>query len=71
MSKLLRPEPKIDRKKELKNYENEYLTRYKEQQKSKPKKKTSKPLKSKPKDNRKTELKKYESDYLSRLKNKQ
>ena len=71
MSKLLKPEPKIDRKKELKKYENDFLARYKKQQKSKPMKKVSRQLKPEPKTDRKAELKKYESDYLSRLKNKQ
>ena len=66
-----KPEPKTDRKKELKNYENEFLARYREQQKVRPKKKASKPLKPQPKTDKNAELKKYESEYLSRLKNKQ
>ena len=68
-SKPQKPEPKIDRKKELKNYESKFLARYREKQKAMPKKKTSKLLKPEPKTDRKKELKNYESEYLSRLKN--
>jgi hypothetical protein len=63
------PEPKIDRKKERKDYEKEFLTRYKKQQKAKPKKNVSKLLTPEPKTDRKKERKEYEKEYLSRLKN--
>jgi len=66
---MLKPEPKIDRKKERKDYENEFLTRYKKQQKAKPKKNVSKILTPEPKTDRKKERKDYEKEYLSRLKN--
>ena len=71
VSKLLEaePEPKQDIKKERKQYENEFLARYKKQQKAMPKKNASKPLELKPKIDRKKELKNYEKEYLSRLKN--
>jgi len=63
------PEPKQDIKKERKNYESEFLTRYKKQQKEKPKKNVSKILTPEPKIDRKKERKDYEKEYLSRLKN--
>ena len=63
------PEPKQDIKKERKDYEKEFLTRYKKQQKAKPKKNVSKLLTPEPKIDRKKERKKYEKEYLSRLKN--
>ena len=56
-------------KKESENYENEFLTRYKKQQKAKPKKNVSKLLTPEPKIDRKKERKDYEKEYLSRLKN--
>ena len=69
LSQLQIEEPKRNVKKERKEYEREFLSRYKQQQKSKPKKKATKLLKPEPKIDRKKELKKYESEYLSRLKN--
>ena len=63
------PEPKQNIKKERKDYENEFLARYKKQQKAKPKKNVSKLLMPEPKIDLKKERKKYEKEYLSRLKN--
>jgi len=60
---------KSSRKKESEEYEKEFLSRYKKQQKAKPEKKASKQLELKPKIDRKKELKNYEKEYLSRLKN--
>jgi len=56
-------------KKERKDYEKEFLARYKKQQKAKPKKNVSKLLTPEPKIDRKKERKDYEKEYLSRLKN--
>ena len=56
-------------KKESENYEKQYLTRYKKQQKAKPNKNVSKLLMPEPKIDRKKERKDYEKEYLSRLKN--
>ena len=56
-------------KKESENYEKKYLTRYRKEQKAKPKKKVSKLLMPEPKIDRKKERKDYEKEYLSRLKN--
>ena len=63
------PKPKRDIKKERKDYEKEFLTRYKKQQKAKPMKNVSKLLTPEPKTDRKKERKEYEKEYLSRLKN--
>jgi hypothetical protein len=64
-----KPKPKRDIRKERKDYENEFLTRYRKEQKAKPKKKVSKLLMPEPKIDRKKERKDYEKEYLSRLKN--
>jgi len=69
LSQIELEEPKTDRRKERKEYENELLTRYKKQQKAKPKKNVSKILTPEPKIDRKKERKDYEKEYLSRLKN--
>jgi len=52
-----KPEPKRDIGKERKDYENEFLTRYRKQQKAKPKKNASKLLTPEPKTDRKKERK--------------
>jgi len=62
------PEPKQDMKKERKEYESKFLTRYRKQQKAKPKKNVSNLLKPEPKIDRKKERKEYERKYLSRYK---
>jgi len=67
------PEPKQDMKKERKDYESEFLTRYRKQQKAKPKKRSilldwkpePKP-KPKPKRDIKKERKNYENEFLTR-----
>jgi len=64
-----KPKPKRDIRKERKNYENEFLTRYRKEQKAKPKKNESKLIPPEQKIDRKKERKKYEKEYLSRLKN--
>ena len=61
--------PKRDIRKDRKYYENEFLTRYKKQQKAKPMKNVSKLFTPEPKIDRKKERKDYEKEYLSRLKN--
>ena len=64
----LESKPKRDVKKERKDYEKEFLTRYNKQQKARPKKKVSKQLEleSKPKRDIKKERKDYERKYVSR-----
>ena len=66
-------EPKLKRdiKKERKQYENEFLTRYRKEQKAKPKKKVSKLLMPEPKIDRKKERKDYEKEYLARYRSSQ
>jgi len=72
------PEPKQDIKKERKDYESEFLTRYRKQQKAKPKKRSilldwkpePKP-KPKPKRDIKKERKNYENEFLARYKKQQ
>jgi len=62
---------KSSRKKESEDYEKEFLSRYKKQQKAKPEKKASKQLEwepePKPKQNIKKERKQYENEYVSRF----
>jgi len=62
------PEPKQDMKKERKNYESEFLTRYRKQLKAKTKK-SAKQLEwlPEPKTDRKKERKDYERKYVSKF----
>ena len=64
------PKPKIDRRKERKEYEQKYLSRYKQPKIQKKKSSSSlyKPEIPKPKRNMKKERKEYEQKYLSRYK---
>jgi len=63
-------EAKQDINKERKDYEKEYLAQYNKQQKSKPKKRASKPLELEPKPKRdiNKERKDYEREYVSKFK---
>jgi len=72
------PEPKQDIKKERKDYENEFLTRYRKEQKAKPKKRAIQvewepepKLKPKPKREIRKERKDYENEFLTRYKKQQ
>ena len=57
-------------KKESENYEKKYLTRYRKEQKAKPKKRAIQlEWEPEPKQDIKKERKDYEKEYLSRLKN--
>jgi len=63
-----KPEPKRDIGKERKDYENEFLTRYRKEQKAKPKKMAIQvEWEPEPKQNIKKERKDYERKYVSRF----
>jgi len=62
------PEPKRDIRKERKDYENEFLTRYRKQEKAKPKKRAIQvEWEPEPKQDIKKERKDYEREYVSKF----